>query len=375
MLQLGDILVVSLEQAVAAPFCSNRLAHAGARVIKIERAEGDFARAYDDVAHGESAYFVWLNQGKESLVLDIKDSADAELLGRILARADVFIQNLAPGAAARAGFGSDELRERYPRLICCDISGYGEHGEYREMKAYDLLVQCESGMASITGTPDAPGRIGVSACDINCGQQAYSAILEALIAREHSGEGCIIAVSLFDSMVEWLAVPLLHYDYGGKIQPRVGINHATISPYGAYVCGDGQTVVIAIQNEREWQRFCELVLGNAALARDPRYDNNRHRVEHRESVDRLIDGVFGNLDSNQVVARLRAADIAFGRLNDMAGLSEHPQLRRDAVDTASGEVQVVAFAARRSNFTETRRRVPGIGEHSDAIRAEFSAME
>ncbi len=372
MLNLKDILVVSLEQAVAAPFCSNRLAHAGARVIKIEREEGDFARAYDRVVHGESAYFVWLNQGKESLVMDIKAAADVELLHRMLACADVFIQNLAPGAAERAGFGSSTLLERYPRLICCDISGYGDQGEYSTMKAYDLLVQCESGMASITGTPDAPGRIGVSACDINCGQQAYAAILEALIEREQSASGCVIKVSLFDSMAEWLAVPLLHYDYAGKIQPRVGINHATISPYGAYRCRDGLDIVIAIQNEREWQNFCAQVLGDASLADDARLKTNQLRVENRQYVDQLIGDVFAQLDQAAVAVRLREAAIAYGRLNDIAGLSTHPQLRRDTVDTPSGDAQVAAVAALRSDQTEKPRRVPAIGEHSDAIRAEFS---
>ena len=372
MLNLKDILVVSLEQAVAAPFCSNRLAHAGARVIKIEREEGDFARAYDSVVHGESAYFVWLNQGKESLVLDIKLAADVELLHRILARADVFVQNLAPGAAERAGLGSKALLQRYSRLICCDISGYGDRGEYSNMKAYDLLVQCESGMASITGTPDAPGRIGVSACDINCGQQAYAAILEALIEREQSDSGCVIKVSLFDSMAEWLAVPLLHYDYAGKIQPRVGINHATISPYGAYRCRDGLDIVIAIQNEREWSSFCALVLGDARLAADVRLESNHVRVENRQYVDQLIGDVFAQLDQATVAARLREAAIAYGRLNDIAGLSKHPQLRRDTIDTPSGDAQVVAFAAMRSGQTEKRRKVPAIGEHSGAIRAEFS---
>ena len=372
MLRLQDILVVSLEQAVAAPFCSNRLAHAGARVIKIERAEGDFARAYDSVVHDQSAYFVWLNQGKESLQLNIKQDSDAALLHRILAQADVFIQNLAPAAAQRAGFGSETLRERYPRLICCDISGYGDQGEYRSMKAYDLLVQCESGMASITGTPDAPGRIGVSACDINCGQQAYASILEALIEREHSGKGCVIKVSLFDSMAEWLAVPLLHYDYSGKIQQRVGINHATISPYGAYRCRDGLDIVLAIQNEREWVNFCEQVLGDKALAGDARLKSNQVRVENREFVDQLISAVFSQLDQDAVVERLNQAGIAYGRINDMAGLSTHPQLRRIKVETPGGEAQVVAVAAMRSDQAETRRKVPFVGEHSEAIRNEFS---
>jgi crotonobetainyl-CoA:carnitine CoA-transferase CaiB-like acyl-CoA transferase len=372
MLKLDDILVVSLEQAVAAPFCSNRLAHAGARVIKIEREEGDFARAYDSVVNGESAYFVWLNQGKESLQLNIKQGPDAELLHRILAQADVFIQNLAPAAAQRAGFGSAVLCERYPRLICCDISGYGDQGEYSAMKAYDLLVQCESGMASITGTPEAPGRIGVSACDINCGQQAYAAILEALIEREQSGRGSIIKVSLFDGMAEWLAVPLLHYDYTGKIQQRVGINHATISPYGAYRCRDGLDIVLAIQNEREWASFCDQVLGDAALADDARLQSNLTRVENREFVDELISGVFSQLEQAAAVERLSLAGIAYGRLNDIAGLSSHPQLRRVKVETPAGDANVAAVAAIRSDQAETLRKVPSIGEHSEAIRAEFS---
>ncbi len=371
MLRLEDILVVSLEQAVAAPYCSNRLAHAGARVIKVERADGDFARRYDQIVHGESAYFVWLNQGKESLVADIKQADDAALLHRILARADVFVQNLAPGAAARAGFGSDSLRERYPRLVCCDISGYGDDGEYGRMKAYDLLVQCESGMASITGTPEAPGRIGVSACDINCGQQAYTAILEALIAREHGGEGSVVKVSLFDSMAEWLAVPLAHYDYGGKVQQRVGINHATISPYGAYRCGDGLDIVIAIQNEREWHNFCDQVLGDAALAADARIESNRARVANRNYVDRLIASVFGRLDRDDVIERLQRADIAYGRLNDIAGLARHPQLRRTRVDTPSGPAELAAVAPQRSGEREASRKVPAIGEHSEKIRNEF----
>jgi len=372
MLNLKHILVVSLEQAVAAPYCSNRLAHAGARVIKIEREEGDFARAYDSVVHGESAYFIWLNQGKESLVINIKAQADAALLQRILAQADVFIQNLAPGAAARAGVGSEALRGKYPQLICCDISGYGDQGEYRDMKAYDLLVQCESGMASITGTAEAPGRIGVSACDITCGQQAYSAILEALIEREQSGQGCILKVSLFDSMVEWLAVPLLHYEYAGKQQQRVGINHATICPYGAYGCGDGLDIVIAIQNEREWLRFCRQVLGDRSLAVDARLKSNQLRVENRDYVDRLINAVFGKLNRGEAIELLQQAEIAYGKLNDMAGLSTHPQLRRITIDTPSGEARLVAFAASASPATEDLKRVPAIGEHSGLIREEFS---
>ena len=372
MLNLSDILVVTLEQAVAAPYCSCRLADAGARVIKIEREEGDFARGYDSVVDGESAYFVWLNRGKESLVLNIKDDQDAALMHRMLAQADVFIQNLAPGAAARSGLGSDALRELYPRLICCNISGYGEQGEYRDMKAYDLLVQCESGLTSITGTPDAPGRVGFSICDITCGTQAYIAILEALIERQHSGEGCVIQVSLFDSMAEWMAVPLLHYDYAGTIQPRVGINHATISPYGAYSTHDNTSVVIAIQNEREWQRLCSDVLEQPELLNDERLQSNQQRVANRNLVDQLINDVFSLMDQATIIQRLKQAGIAFGRLNDVAGLSRHPQLRRMTVKTASGDADVAAGAAIRSNALTETRIVPAIGAHSDSIRKEFA---
>lgn len=372
MLSLKDILVVTLEQAVAAPFCSARFAAAGARVIKIEREEGDFARAYDSVVNGESAYFVWLNAGKESLILNIKEGSDAELLHRILKKADVFIQNLAPGASRRAGFGSEQLRERYPDLICCDISGYGEHGDYQNMKAYDLLVQCESGLASITGTPEAPGRVGFSICDINCGQQAYTAILEALIEREHSGQGCIIQVSLFDGMAEWMAVPLLHYDYAGKIQPRVGINHATISPYGAYQCVDGSSIVIAIQNEREWKNFCEQVLNQAELLDDPRLQSNQQRVANRRYVDDLVNTAFSSLTQDRIIALLVDAGVAFGRLNDVGGLSKHPQLRRIQVETPCGPAGIPAAAAIRSNRDDVELKVPAIGEHSDSIRDEFS---
>jgi itaconate CoA-transferase len=371
MLNLADILVVTLEQAVAAPYCSLRLADAGARVIKIEREEGDFARGYDSVVNGSSAYFVWLNRGKESLVLDIKNEEDAALMHRILAKADVFIQNLAPGAAARSGLGSAELRKLYPQLVCCNISGYGEQGEYRDMKAYDLLVQCETGLTSITGTPDAPGRVGVSICDITCGQQAYTAILEALIERQQSGEGCVVNVSLFDSIAEWMAVPLLHYDYAGTIQPRVGINHATISPYGAYHSLDDQTVVIAIQNEREWKRFCGEVLEQPDLQDDERLQSNQQRVAHRELVDKLIKGVFSQMDLVAIIERLDRVGIAYGRLNDMAGLSQHPQLRRMPVITETGEAQVASAAAIRSNQVAETKRVPALGEHSEIIRSEF----
>ncbi|MBM3566072.1 MAG: CoA transferase, partial [Alphaproteobacteria bacterium] len=281
---LDGILVVALEQAVAAPYASSRLADQGARVIKIERPEGDFARGYDRAAKGQSSYFVWLNRGKESLVLDIKADADRALLGRILARADVFIQNLAPGAAARAGFGSEDLRRAFPRLIACDISGYGEDNSYRDMRAYDLLVQAESGLASVTGGPGEPARVGVSVCDIAAGMYAHAAILEALIRRGQTGEGDIIKVSLFDGMADWMAVPLLHHDYGGGAPERVGLRHPSIMPYESFATADGGRILISIQNEREWARFAERILGHPEWARAGPYGDNVSRVGNRDKL-------------------------------------------------------------------------------------------
>ena len=271
---LAGLLVVSLEQAVAAPYCSSRLADAGARVIKIERAEGDFARGYDTAAKGLSSYFVWLNRGKQSLVADIKQPEDAALLHRILARADVFIQNLAPGAAARAGFGSDALRERHPRLITVDISGYGDTGDYATMKAYDLLVQAESGLAMITGHPAGPGRVGVSACDIACGMAAHAGVLEALIERGITGRGKGLKVSLFDGMADWMNVPLLFYEGTGKAPERLGLAHPSICPYGAFATSDGALVLISIQNEREWAEFCARFLDEPDLPRRAGFETN-----------------------------------------------------------------------------------------------------
>ena len=282
---LDGVLVVSLEQAVAAPYCSSRLADAGARVIKIERSEGDFARGYDSVVHGESAYFVWLNRGKESLVLNIKDEADAELLQNILSKSDVFIQNLAPGAAARAGLGSDELRAKYPRIITVDISGYGEEGPYADMKAYDLLVQAETGLSSVTGRPEGPGRVGVSACDISCGMYSYMAVLEALIERDQKGEGSAIRTSLFEGMADWMNVPLLTYDYSNKIPPRVGLNHPSIAPYGAYPTQDGGEILISIQNEREFVRLASEVLQRPDMPEDKKFRSNEARCANRPALD------------------------------------------------------------------------------------------
>lgn len=372
-LPLAGLLVVSLEQAVAAPWCSSRLADAGARVIKIERAEGDFARGYDHVAHGESAYFVWTNRGKESLVLDIKRPEDAALLRRMVARADVFIQNLAPGAAERAGFDSGELRRRHPRLITCDISGYGDSGPCRDMKAYDLLIQCETGLAAITGAPEAPGRVGVSIADIACGMYAHAAILQALYARERSGQGAGLAVSLFDAVADWMTVPLLHQEYGGTAPRRVGLNHPSIAPYGAYPAGDGRDVVISIQNEREWRDLCVRVLERPELADDPRFASNTLRVANRPALDAEIVGEFSRFGHAALVDRLSAARIAFGSVNEVADLSRHPHLRRTEVGTPTGPVRCVAPPSVVAGDRGARLgRVPGLGEHSKALRREFA---
>ena len=369
---LDGILVISLEQAVAAPFCTSRLADAGARVIKIERPEGDFARNYDHVAHGESAYFVWLNRGKESVVLDIKDTQDAALMHRMIAKADVLVQNLVPGAAERAGFGSEEMRRQHPRLITCDISGYGEDGPYRDMKAYDLLIQCETGLASVTGAPERPGRVGVSVADIACGMYAHAGILQALYERERTGKGGGIAVSLFDAIADWMTVPLLHQDYGGKAPERVGLNHPSIAPYGAFALNDGHTVVISIQNEREWVRLCAEVLEQPDLATDPRYASNTARVANRPALDAAVAAVFATLDRDEAQARLRRAGIAFGALNSVADLSAHSQLRRITTDTPTGPVTGVAPPVRRRGAEFQPRPIPAIGQHTDALRKEFT---
>ena len=370
---LDGVLVVSLEQAVAAPLCSCRLADSGARVIKVERAEGDFARGYDRVVHGESAYFVWLNRGKESIVADIKNPADTALLHRIIGCADVFIQNLTPGAAARAGFAARALRKADPRLITCEISGYGSDGSYAEMKAYDFLLQCESGLASVTGSAEAPGRVGVSVCDIAAGLNAYAAIVEALLARSSTGTGAAIGVSLFDAMADWMNVPLLHQIYGGAPPPRAGLNHPSIAPYGAYSVGDGGTIVIAIQNEREWRRFCGEILDRPGLADDPELCDNPARVANRPRLDALIAEAFSGFDVGALAARLRAADIAFGRLNSLADVVRHPELRRVTVETAGGPAELAPPPVRREGEQANPGPVPALGAHTKALRREFAA--
>ncbi|MDR3532713.1 MAG: CaiB/BaiF CoA-transferase family protein [Rhodopila sp.] len=368
---LEGLLVVSLEQAVAAPYCSSRLADAGARVIKIERPEGDFARGYDRAASGLSSYFVWLNRGKQSLVADIKAPADAALLDSILAKADVFIQNLAPGAAARSGFGSDALRARYPRLITVDISGYGDTGEYATMKAYDLLVQAESGLAMITGHPAGPGRVGVSACDIACGMAAHAGVLEALIARGITGQGKGLKVSLFDGMADWMNVPLLFFEGTGKAPERLGLAHPSICPYGAFPTSDGALVLISIQNEREWAEFCARFLDEPDLPQREGFQTNVIRVAHRAVVDAHVGTMFARLTRDQAAAKLRAVGTAYGFVNDVAAFSHHPALRRVVVGTPNGPVSLAAPPVMISDGPRALGPVPAIGEHSAAIRAEF----
>ena len=370
---LAGLLVVALEQAVAAPLCSARLADAGARVIKIERPEGDFARGYDAAVHGLSSYFVWLNRGKQSLVADIKNPDDAALLQRILARADVFIQNLAPGAAARAGFGSDELRRRYPRLVTVDISGYGSGNAYAEMKAYDLLVQAESGLASITGHPAGPGRVGVSVCDIACGMAAHAAVLEALIARGATGEGARLEISLFDALADWMNVPLLYFEGTGQAPQRLGLAHPSICPYGAFALADGALVLISIQNEREWANFCRVVLAAPDLPQRPGFESNNARVANRAEVDAMVALAFAAMSRAQAAERLGAANTAYGFVNDVAALAHHPALRRVAVATPNGPAALIAPPALRDGEAPPLGAVPAIGADSAHIRAEFPA--
>jgi itaconate CoA-transferase len=369
---LDGLLVVSVEQAVAAPYCSARLADAGARVIKIERPEGDFARGYDAYVHGWSSYFVWLNRGKQSIALDFKNAADFELLQRLIARADVLIQNLAPGAAERAGFGSAAIRTRRKRLITADISGYGDHGPYKSRRAYDLLVQAESGMASITGTEHAPGRIGVSATDIGTGMYAHAAILEALIAREKTGEGRAISVSLFSSMAEWMTVPLLAKDYADYDWPRLGLTHPMIAPYGVYPSADRVPLLISIQNDREFTRLCEGVLDRPGLDKDPNFATNQARNARREETNRIVSARFAARKFDDLAARLDAAQIAWARVSTVSDLSSHPQIRRVTFGTPKGDVAIPALAASWAGQPERLGDVPTVGQHTEQIRREFA---
>jgi itaconate CoA-transferase len=365
-LPLDGVTVIAVEQAVAAPFCSARLADAGARVIKIERPEGDFARGYDDVAAGQSSYFVWLNRGKESVVLDLATPGDLDTLRGLIAKADILIQNLKRGAMARLGLGIDELRKAHPKLIACSISGYGDEGPLADRKAYDLLVQAESGLASITGGPSEPSRVGVSIVDIATGATAYSAILEALIARGRTGLGADIRVSLFDVMADWMTVPLLHQE-AGRPPKRVGLAHPSISPYGVFVTRDNEQILISIQSDREWRKLCVEVLGEPLAANDERFGTNIARVRARTETDSLVARAFAERTDAELTEALARADIAFAHVNDLAALSRHPHLRRITIGTPSGEV---SYAAPAPIFVGAPRHygpAPSIGEHSSAV--------
>jgi len=370
-LPLAGLLVVSIEQAVAAPTCSCKLADAGARVIKVERPEGDFARRYDALVHGESAYFVWLNRGKQSVTLDLAKAEDKALLEAMLAKADVFVQNLKPGAIGKLGFAVSRLRKDYPRLICCSISGYGESGPYAQRKAYDMLIQAESGLASITGGPEAPARAGVSVCDIAAGMNAYEAILEALLARARTGEGAAIAISMFDAMADWMAVPLLQHE-GGDTPKRIGLAHTSISPYGAFKTRDGGDILISIQNDREWRVLAEHVIGDKALAADPNFATNVERMKRRAETDGRVAAAFAAMDVAPLVEKLARYDIAFGVINDLDLLAQHPHLRRVSVGTPTGPASMPAPAAILDGVPRRYGPVPALGEHTELVRREFA---
>ena len=369
---LDGLLVISLEQAVAAPYAASRLADAGARVIKVERPEGDFARGYDADANGHSSYFVWLNRGKESVALDLKQPDDLQIFKQMLSKADVFIQNLMPGALDRLGVSMADLRQADPRLITCDISGYGASGPLAQLKAYDFLVQAEVGLAQITGAPEEPGRVGVSICDIAAGMTAHAAILQALVARAKTGEGRAIEVSLFHALADWMNVPYLQHHYGGREIRRPGLHHPTIAPYGAYRCGDDRMLLISIQNEREWLRLCSDVLDQPDLPQNPKFDSNVHRVANRASLDAIMNGVFSQYSIDKIADKLQAAQIAFGRLNDMDVFTNHPQHRFVSVRTSAGDVRLLSPGAIVNGVLPTLGEVPDLGQHSAAIRAEFS---
>ena len=375
-LPLAGITVVAIEQAVAAPFATRQLADLGARVIKIERpGEGDFARGYDERVKGQSSYFTWLNRSKESLSLDLKHPDAPGIVSDLLDRADVFVQNLAPGAASRMGLGAEQIRAQRPRLIVCDISGYGSSGPYRDKKAYDLLVQCEVGLVSVTGTPEDPAKAGISVADISAGMYAYSAILTALFNRERTGEGAACEVSLFDSLAEWMGHPMYYTMFSGQPPQRTGANHASIVPYGTFAVGDGRSVQLGVQNDREWHRFCDVVLQQPGLADHERYVSGPLRVEHREELVAIIEGVFARLDIATVLERLDAADIANASMNQVADLVNHPQLsardRWREVGSPVGPLPALRPVAVFDGFGERMDPIPAVGQHTDAILAEL----
>jgi itaconate CoA-transferase len=376
MLPLEGITVVSLEQAVAAPFATRQLADLGARVIKVERPQvGDFARSYDARVKGLSSHFVWLNRSKHSLTLDLKKDGAREVLNRLIERADVFVQNLAPGATGRLGFGTEALRARHPRLIVCDVSGYGSSGPYRDKKAYDLLVQCEAGLVSITGTPETPSKVGIAVADIAAGMYAYSAILAALLRRERTGEGAALEVSLFEALGEWMGFPVYYAMYGGDEPPRSGARHASIAPYGPFECGDGERIFFGVQNEREWESFCEAVLGRPEMAGDELFDTNSRRVENREALEEEISAVLGELSSQETIERLERAGIANARMRTVSEFIEHPQLaardRWREIHSPAGPLQALLPPAAMANTDPVMAPIPGVGEHTDEILEEL----
>lgn len=369
---LEGITVVAVEQAVAAPFASSRLADAGARVIKVERPEGDFARNYDRFVRGQSAYFVWLNRGKESICLDLTVEQDRAVLDAMIAGADVFIQNLKPGSITKLGFRSADLRQRFPRLITCDISGFGDGGALSHLKAYDLIVQGETGLCAVTGTADGPARVGVSVCDISAGMTALNAILQALLQRERTGIGTSIQVSLFDAIADWMNVPVLQFDYGGYHAARAGVNHPSLAPYGAYRCTDGKDIIFSVQNEREWVSFCTKFLKRPELIRQPDFADNMERIRNRVALDEIVVNRFVQISSEEAMTELEAAGLAYGRLNQIEDVSKHTHLRRIPVATPAGEIHVIAPGA---IFGEENApalgAVPACGANSETLRKEF----
>lgn len=375
-LPLDGIKVVSCEQAVAAPLATRQLADLGARVIKVERpGSGDFSRDYDETVNGLSSHFVWLNRSKESLTLDLKHTEATDIMNKLLADADVFVQNLAPSAAERLGLGSEELRRRFPRLITCSITGYGTSGPYRDAKAYDLLIQSETGLISITGSEKAPAKTGIPTADIAAGMYGFSGILAALYNRERTGEGSHVEISLFDSLIEWMGYPLYYTEYSGKAPSRAGTSHATIAPYGMFECADGAEIVLSIQNRREWLSFCETVLGQPAAATDARFDTGSRRVSNRNELDELIAEVFRANGSAEMDRRLAEAKIAHARLRNVSEVLDHPQLaardRWRMVDTPAGPIRAVLPAITFAGQTPRMDPVPDVGQHSTEILASI----
>ena len=380
MRPLDGVTVVSLEQAVAAPFATRHLADLGARVIKIERPQvGDFARDYDQTVKGLSSHFVWLNRSKESLALDVKHARSQDILERLIERADVFIQNLAPGASGRLGLSAEDLLAKYPRLIVCDISGYGDSGPYARKKAYDLLVQSEAGVLSVTGTPESPSKVGISIADIATGMYAYSGILTALLRREKTAKGGRVEVTMLEALGEWMGYPLYYTHFSGTAPPRTGPDHATIVPYGRFRTGDGKAVMLGLQNEREWAMFCDKVLGQPALAADPRYDTNTRRNERRAEISALIDKVFSALTTEQLVAKLDAAGIANARINSPEEVWNHEQLkarhRWREMGSPKGKLPALLPPATHGDFEAQIGPVPEVGEHTESILLEIGLTQ